>query len=53
MRGAFEMQVSYEHRKYHEDWWICLPPWQEYSVSSNCYVGWHLAPEDECYVDND
>ncbi len=48
---TFEMQVSYEHRKCHEDWWICLPLWQEYSVSSNCYVAVHLAPEDECHVD--
>lgn len=48
---TFKMKVRYQHRKCHEDGWICWRPWTTYRESSNCNVAAHVHHYGECYDD--
>ena len=45
----FEMHVSYQHRKCHKDWWICLARWKSYSDHSHCRASSHRIRRGECH----
>ena len=45
----FEMHVSYQHRKCHKDWWICLARWRSYDVHSHCRASSHRIRSGECF----